>query len=365
MANKSGAIFLANHVLSQAFLVTLGQLLIIALICNACVFHGLSVCYHRLWVYRETRKITVKCLPRNPYAGPDLMQLPAVLYIKKGDKKYGIYGKRKHMSKHTSKHKVINKRDETPGGRRDVVFLSKPYDYQPTERSPTTSYTLFNYKSNYRNWQFLFPEEHPVYLKYADKSADPNQQASAQQQTGAGMPAAQPAAPAAQTAAQPAGPAAPATTQSVAPAAPVAPASAQAAAPAPAVPVAEAPAASSVPQTDTSAAVAPAAPPAATVPQAEQTAAAVQEPVAQAAESWAGNQSVYTNQSQEFPPAAGNQTIELLNQTVTVANNTQEAGYDFQPEVANETQSNETVLMGAYAANNTENQTVATGNEHM
>lgn len=307
------------------------------------------------------------------------MQLPAVLYMKKGDKKHGISGKRKHKSKHTSKHKVINKRDETPGGRRDVVFLSKPYDYQPTERSPTTSYTLFNYKSNYRNWQFLFPEEHPVYLKYADKSADPNQQASAQQQTGAstnaaGMPsapaygaspAAQPAAPAAPATAQPAVPAAPAKTQSAAPAAPVAPASAQAAALSPAAPVAEAPAASSVPQTDASAAAAPAAPPAATVPQAEQTAAAVEQPVAQAAESWAGNQSVDTNRSQEFPPAAGNQTIELLNQTVTVANNTQEPGYGFQPDVANETQSNETVLMGAYAGNNTENQTVATGNEHM
>ena len=307
------------------------------------------------------------------------MQLPAVLYIKKGDKKHGISGKRKHKSKHTSKHKVINKRDETPGGRRDVVFLSKPYDYRPTERSPTTSYTLFNYKSNYRNWQFLFPEEHPVYLKYADKSADPNQQASAKQKTGAstdaaGMPAApaygaspaaQPAAPAAPATAQPAAPVAPATTQSAAPAAPVAPASAQAAALAPAAPVAEAPEASSVPQTDALAAAAPAAPPAATVPQAEQTAAAVQQPVAQAAESWAGNQSVDTNRSQEFPPAAGNQTIELLNQTVTVANNTQEPGYSFQPDVANETQSNETVLMGAYAGNNTENQTVATGNENM
>lgn len=307
------------------------------------------------------------------------MQLPAVLYIKKGDKKHGISGKRKHKSKHTSKHKVINKRDETPGGRRDVVFLSKPYDYRPTERSPTTSYTLFNYKSNYRNWQFLFPEEHPVYLKYADKSADPNQQASAKQQTGAstdaaGMPAApaygaspaaQPAAPAAPATAEPAAPVAPATTQSAAPVAPVAPASAQAAALAPAAPVAEAPEASSVPQTDALAAAAPAAPPAATVPQAEQTAAAVQQPVAQAAESWAGNQSVDTNRSQEFPPAAGNQTIELLNQTVTVANNTQEPGYSFQPDVANETQSNETVLMGAYAGNKTENQTVATGNEHM
>lgn len=307
------------------------------------------------------------------------MQLPAVLYIKKGDKKHGISGKRKQKSKHTSKHKVVNKRDETPGARRDVVFLSKPYNYQPTERSPTTSYTLFNYKSNYRNWQFLFPEEHPVYLKYADQSADPNQQASVQRQTGAstdaaGMPAApaygaspaaQPAAPAAPAAAQPAAPAAPATAQSAAPAAPVAPASPKAAAPVPAAPVAEAPVAPSVPQTGTSAATAPAAPPAATVPQAEQTAAAVQQPAAQAAESWAGNQSVYTNQSQEFPPTAGNQTIELLNQTVTVANNTQEAGYGFQPDVANETQSNETVLMGAYAGNNSENQTVLTGNEHM
>lgn len=296
------------------------------------------------------------------------MQLPAVLYIKKGDKKHGISGKRKHKSKHTSKHKVINKRDETPGGRRDVVFLSKPYDYRPTERSPTTSYTLFNYKSNYRNWQFLFPEEHPVYLKYADKSADPNQQASAKQQTGASTDAAgMRAAPAygASPAAQPAAPAAPATAQPAAPVAPVAPASAQAAALAPAAPVAEAPEASSVPQTDALAAAVSAAPPAATVPQAEQTAAAVQQPVAQAAESWAGNQSVDTNRSQEFPPATGNQTIELLNQTVTVANNTQEPGYSFQPDVANETQSNETVLMGAYSGNNTENQTVATGNEHM
>lgn len=283
--------------------------------------------------------------------GADIMKLPAVLYFKKGDKKHGISGKKlKPKSKHASKAKVIEKRDE--GDRRDVVFLSKPYDYAPTKQSPTTTYSLFDYKSNYRNWLFLYPDQHPVNMRYVDqgKKADTNQQTAGQQQAGATQDAA--GAPVA---------AAPIV-------APAAPAAAQ-----PAAPVASAPAAPAVAQP-----AAPAAPAAApVVPQVEQAAAApvaAQQPVAAKEQPLAGAQTAFTNQAQVAAPVAENQTIELINQTVSLATNkTQQpvvgvGAVGFEPTVANVTQTNQPVTDGATvqgfeAGNDTSNKTVAAGSD--
>ena len=313
-----------------------------------------------------------------------MMQLPAVLYVRKGAKKHGISGKRKHKSKHASNHKVVEKRDETPGGRRDVVFLKKPYDYSPTEKSPTTSYSLFDYKSNYRKWLFLYPDQHPVYMRYVDqgKAADANQQSAGQQQASVGQDAV--GMPAAGAAAPTVAPAAPATAAEVAaPAAaqPAAPAAAVAQPAAPAAPAAPAsPAAPNMAQPAAPAAVAPAVPAAAApaVPQVGQVAAAVQQPAASVAaqqpvdaqpaaatvQPLAGSQPVFTNQSQAAAPAVGNQTIELINQTVSLATNNTQQTYGaagFEPTVANVTQTNQTVMVGSFPGNNTSNQTVATG----
>lgn len=350
------------------------------------------------------------------------MKLPAVLYYKKGNKKHGITkkGDRKHIitskkhRKHNIEHasKVIDKRDkDDDGGRRDVVFLSRPSDYSPTKppsNPPTTSYSLFDYKSNYRNWLFLYPEEHPVHMQYVDqgKAADPNQQNGAIQQaaatqdasaaaaapaTGTAEPAvgaSAPPAPAAPAAAAPAvAPAAPAVGQTAAPAEaapavaaapsvaaatnPVAPQMGQAAttpvaAQQPAAPVAAQPAATVAVQQPAvpvaaqqpAAAVAaqqPAAPVTAQQPAAAVTAQQPAAPVAaqQPAAAVAAQQPVAAQAE-----AAANQTIQLINQTVSPA-----ANATFEPNVANVSQANETIMVGTLpVGNNTSNQTVAPGN---
>ena len=342
----------------------------------------------------------------NTLIGPDIMKLPAVLYYKKGNKKHGITKKgnkkhsitskkhRKHRIEHPSK--VIDKRDNDDGGRRDVVFLRRPSDYSPTKspyNSPTTSYPLFDYKSNYRNWLFLYPEEHPVHMQYVDqgKAADPNQQNGAQQQAAATQDAsAAAAASATGTAAEPAvgasappAPAAPAPAPAVpgsAPAvAPAAPAVGQTAAPAEAALTATNPVAPQVGQAATSVAaqqpaspvaaqqpaspVAPAAPVTAQQPGTPVTAqlpaapVAAQQPSApataqQPAASVAAQQPVAAQAE-----AAANQTIQLINQTVSPAVNA-----TFEPNVANASQANETIMVGALpVGNNTSNQTVAPG----
>lgn len=297
----------------------------------------------------------------NYIIGADLMKLPAVLYYKKGDKKHGISkkGDKKHgitgmkHNKHKSKHaaKVIDKRDNNDGGRRDVVFLSRPADYSPTKSSnsdqpPTTSYNLFDYKGNYRNWLFLYPEQHPVNMHYVDqgKAADPNQQNGAQQQAAGTQDATAaatapavgaPAAAAASSSAPAPATAASAATAAVAPEAQAA-SQATAAAAAPAVAQPAAPAVADP-------AVAAAANPA--VPQVGQAAAAaVQQPAVPVA----------AQQPVAAQPEAANETIQLINQTVSLAaNNT------FEPTVANVSQTNQTIMVGS---NNTSNQTVAPGN---
>ena len=333
--------------------------------------------------------------------GPDIMKLPAVLYYKKGNKKHGISKKgdkkhsitskkhRKHKIEHTSK--VIDKRDNDDGARRDVVFLSRPADYSPTKPPsslPTTSYSLFDYKSNYRNWLFLYPDEHPVHMQYVDqgKAADPNQQNGAQQQAPVTQDASAAAAAPATGAAEPAvGAAAPAVpgTPVAAPAAPVvtpaAPAAAQAAAspayaapeqaaPQTAEPAVAAPAVAAAPY------VAAAANP--TVSQVGQAASAAQQPATtvtaqqpstsvaaqQPAAPIAAQQPAVTGATQQpvtaQPEVAANQTIQLINQTVSPSVNA-----TFEPSVANVSQENQTITVGALnVANNTSNQTVASGN---
>ena len=318
------------------------------------------------------------------------MKLPAVLYykkgnkkhgiIKKGDKKHGITSKkhRKHKIEHTSK--VIDKRDNDDGGRRDVVFLSRPADYSPTKTPsipPTTSYSLFDYKSNYRNWLFLYPDQHPVHMRYVDqgKAADPNQQNGAQQQaaatqdasavatapaTGVAEPAVGASAPLA-----PAAPAAPSAVPGPAPAVPpAAPSAGQTAAPAGAAPaVAAAPSVAAetnpvVPQVrQAAAAQQPATPVAAQQPAAPGGAPRPAAPVAaqQPAAPVTAQQPAAPVAAQQ--PAA-NQTIQLINQTVSPAVNA-----TFEPNVANASQANETIMVGALpVGNNTSNQTVAPGN---
>lgn len=328
----------------------------------------------------------------NAIAGPELMNLPAVLYYKKGDKKHGITGS-KHKSKHAAKH--MEKRDD--GDRRDVVFLSRPQDYSPTKpqgATPTTSYKLFDYQSNYRNWLFLYPDQHPVHMQYVDqgKAADPNQQNAAQQTAagtqdaatagaapaspaGAAAPAVAPAAAAgaapavapatgavpaiASTTADAAAPAvapavAPAAaTPAVAPAAPAAAPTAAQAAAAPATPAAGATAglAPAAAQAAAPAVAAPAVAAAANpaVPQVGQAAAGVQQPAAP----------VTAQQPIAAQQPAANETIQVLNQTVSLASNTT----GFQPSVANASQTNQTIMPGAFiAGNNTANQTAASGN---
>lgn len=305
-------------------------------------------------------------------AGPDILKLPAVLYYKKGDKKHGISkGDKKHgitatkHKKHTSKRsdKVLDKRDNIDGGRRDVVFLSRPADYAPTKpqsnQTPTTSYTLFDYQSNYRNWQFLYPEQHPVHMQYVDqgKAADPNQQNGAQQQTagsqaapaaGAGSAAAAPAAgaPADASPAQPT--AAPNPALAAGSLTPEAQVSAQLVAPL-VRPVMSSAAADQSAKPAVTAVAAPAVAPAANpaAPQVGQAAAAaVQQPAAPVA----AQQPVAAQ-----PQAAANQTIQLLNQTVSLATNN-----TFEPTVANASQTNQTALVGAMNAENSTN--VAPGN---
>lgn len=322
--------------------------------------------------------------------GPNILKLPAVLYYKKGDKKHGISGKTKHhKSKHPSKAKLVEKRDE--GDRRDVVFLSKPYGDTPTKapsKLQTTSYPLFDYQSNHRNWLFLFPDQHPVNLQYVDqgKVADPNQQSTGQQQAGAtqdaaGDPvaaagAAPTIAPATSTADQLAAqPAAPSVTQPAATGAaqPVSPAAAAPVVPVTAQPVAPAVATPAAP----AAAVAPALP---QVGQADAAAVASQqsvaeEPGAAITQPLASTQTTFTNQTQVAAPGSANQTIELLNQTFTLATNeTQQpsvgmGAVGFEPTVGNITETNQTVMAGVYqpnaqgydTVNNTSNQTVVAG----
>lgn len=239
----------------------------------------------------------------NTIIGPELLKLPAVLYYKKGDKKHVISGKKHKNHKRT----VVEKRDE--GDRRDVVFLSRPADYTPTKQSPTTSYTLFDYKGMYRNWQFLYPDQHPVNMHYAEpynKAADPSQP---QQQTASTQDAN--AAPAAPTVAAPAAAAAPDAAQAAA-AAPVA------------------------------AATAVAAP---AVPQVGQAAAGFQQPAAPVA----GQLPVAAQ------PEAANKTIQLIDQTVALASNA-----TFEPTAS---QASQAIMAGALAAtNNTSNQTLTPGN---
>lgn len=239
----------------------------------------------------------------NTIIGPELLKLPAVLYYKKGDKKHVISGKKHKNHKRT----VVEKRDE--GDRRDVVFLSRPADYTPTKQSPTTSYTLFDYKGMYRNWQFLYPDQHPVNMHYAEpynKAADPNQP---QQQTASTQDAN--AVPAAPTVAAPAAAAAPDAAQAAA-AAPVAAATAVAA------PV---------------------------VPQVGQAAAGFQKPAAPVA----GQLPVAAQ------PEAANKTIQLIDQTVALASNA-----TFEPTAS---QASQAIMVGALAAtNNTSNQTLTPGN---
>ena len=302
--------------------------------------------------------------------GPELMKLPAVLYYKKGDKKHGISGS-KHKNKHSAKH--IDKRDD--GDRRDVVFLRHPNDYSPTKQPdvvPTTSYKLFDYQSNYRKWLFLYPDEHPVHMQYVDegKAADPYQQNTAQQTA----PGAQDAAPAGQAAAPASAVATPAVGAApvAAPAAGISPAAASttasAAAPA-AVPAAGtsaaaptagatpgvAPVAAQTPAPSVASAVPNAGAPAASnpaVPQVGQAAAAVQQPAAPIA----AQQPVAAQQ-----PAA-NETIQVINQTVSLASNTT----GFVPSVANVSQPNQTIMAGAFTAGNTtSNETIATGSAHL
>ena len=343
----------------------------------------------------------------NTLIGPDIMKLPAVLYYKKGNKKHGITkkGNKKHSitsKKHRKQRiehpsKVIDKRDNDDGGRRDVVFLSRPSDYSPTKppsNPPTTSYSLLDYKSNYRNWLFLYPEEHPVHMQYVDqgKAADPNQQNGAQQQAAATQDASAAAAasvtgttePAIGASAPPAAPAAAPAVPGSAPAvAPAAPAVGQTAAPAEAAPAATNPVAPQVGQAATPvvaqqpaspvaaqqppspvAAQQPAAPVTARQPAAPVTAqkpaalVAAQQPAApataqQPAASVAAQQPVAASAE-----AAANQTIQLINQTVSPAVNA-----TFEPNVANVSQANETIMVGALpVGNNTSNQTVAPGN---
>lgn len=307
--------------------------------------------------------------------GPDILKLPAVLYYKKGDKKHGITkGDKKHdisatkHKKHKRRHsdKVLDKRDNIDGGRRDVVFLSKPADYAPTKppsaQLPTTSYTLFDYQSNYRNWQFLYPEQHPVGMQYVDqgKAADPNQQNGAQQQAaggqaapaaGAGSAAAAPAAgaPKDASAAQPT--AAPNPALAAGSLTPEAQVSAQLVAPL-VRPVMSSPAAdqSAAPALTAVAAPAVAAAANSVAPQVGQgAAAAVQQPAAPVA----AQQPVAAQ-----PQAAANQTIQLLNQTVSQATNN-----TFEPAVANVSQTNETAMVGEMNAANSTN--VAPGNVRM
>ena len=341
----------------------------------------------------------------NTIIGPDIMKLPAVLYYKKGNKKHGITKKgdkkhsvtskkhRKHKIEHASK--VIDKRDNDDGGRRDVVFLSRPSDYSPTKlpsSNPTTSYSLFDYKSNYRNWLFLYPEEHPVHMQYVDqgKAADPNQQNGAQQQAAATQDAtAAAAAPATGTAAPAAAPAVPGAAAAVAPAAPAVgqtatpTEAAPAVAAAPSVAAATNPVAPQVGEAATPvAAQQPAAPVAAQQPAvpvaaqlpaapvvAQQPAApvAAQQPAApvaaqQPAAPVAAQQPAASVATQQPGAAqaetAANETIQLINQTVSSAVNA-----TFEPNVANASQANETVMVGALpVGNNTTNQTVAPGN---
>lgn len=293
--------------------------------------------------------------------GPDIMKLPAVLYFHKGDKKHGISKKgdkkhgitkhKKHKSKHTDK--AMEKRDNIDGGRRDVVFLSRPADYSPTKSAdssqlPTTSYNLFNYQSNYRHWNFIFPEEHPVHMQYVDqgKAADPNQQNGAQQQATANQDATAAAATApAVGAPAAASPAAPASAASAAPA--VVPSTSAAA---PAVASADPAAAPTEAQPASPVVAAPAVAAAnLAVPQVQQAAAAaVQQPAAPVA----AQQPVAAQ-----PEAAANETIQLINQTVSLAaNNT------FEPTVANASQPNQIMVGALTAANNTSNQTAAPGN---
>lgn len=143
---------------------------------------------------------------------------------------------------------------------------------------PTTSYTVFDYKGNYRNWLFLYPDQHPVNLRYVDqgKAKDSNQQTDQQQQSSDSQNAATAGAPVA----------------------------------------AEAVAAPTV-SPDSLAAAQPAAPAFAS----PATAPDVGQPAMAAAQPWNGAQTAMTNQTQ-------NKTIELINQSVSLASNeTQQAGF--------------------------------------
>ncbi|XP_074626433.1 uncharacterized protein LOC141884532 isoform X2 [Acropora palmata] len=246
-----------------------------------CKNHSYCVKYSDLdcaseWVQLNCPRMCRLC----EYEGPNLLNLPAVLYYKKGDKKHGISGKTSHKTKHADKDKKIQRRSEDDGDRRDVVFLSKPYDYapKPTTPMPTTSYTVFDYKGNYRNWLFLYPDQHPVNLRYVDqgKAKDSNQQTDQQQQSSDSQNAATAGAPVAAEAV-----AAPTVS-------PASLAAAQPAAPAFASPA---------------------------------TAPGVGQPAMAAAQPWNGAQTAMTNQTQ-------NKTIELINQSVSLASNeTQQARF--------------------------------------
>ena len=96
---------------------------------------------------------------------------------------------------------------------------------------------------------------------------------------------------------------------------------------------------------------APAAPNPA-VPQVGQAAAAVQQPAAPIA----------TQQPLAAQQPAANESIQVINQTVSLASNTT----GFVPSVANVSQPNQTIMAGAFTAGNTtSNETIATGNAHL
>lgn len=114
----------------------------------------------------------------NIIIGFDIMKFLVVLYYKKGNKKYGIIkkGDRKYIIifkkywKYNIEYvfKVIDKCDkDDDGGRCDVVFFSCLLDYLLIKflfNFLIISYFFFDYKSNYRNWFFLYFEEYFVYM---------------------------------------------------------------------------------------------------------------------------------------------------------------------------------------------------------
>ena len=250
--------------------------------------------------------------------GPDIMKLPAVIYYRKGQKKNRINTHKKTGSKDVKKSKKKHQ-----DRKRDVVFLKKTTYNNPTPMPPTTSYNVFDYKSNYRNWYFTYPDQYPVNSYYDNHAAasDSTQQQQQQQQFGTQV---QSGATSAASAAAPA----------AAPVVAAVPSAARVNAVAPAMASSAAGVTSPILSTVTNQA-------ATKVPKAD-----VQQSIAQ--QSYAAqNQTMEAQQLQ--PAVAGaqpeNQTIELINETVTVVNETEtpvvETG--FRPTVASVAQPNQTM----------------------